>query len=272
MSILIFGSGYMGSAIAAECQQRGLAWAKGQRGNSTVIQAQIQEYQPDVLINACAFIPTPSVEACKDHPEETILGNVVWPMALMKAAKENDLPLVHLSTGCLYDEQREYTEDDPPTRNWNGYCGFYVGTKRLAEKIVQEHVRHYILRLRLPFDEVDQPRNYLTKLLHFPTVFDHQNSLTHRGDFAKAVLDLLKLNAPFGTYHVVNPGNISARSIIMAMMNRKILGRYPNIEESKVTTGALLSTKKLNDAGVVMRPVGYAVDNALDNWKPCITR
>lgn len=264
--IIIFGSrGYVGSAIGTECGSRGLDWREGKRGATPDVLNQIQNV--DLAINCAAYIPSPTVDACKLNKDETILGNVIWPYTLSEACQWADVPLIHLSTACLFDEQREYSETDSPTRDWNGYCGEYVGGKLLAEKLVSKNPKHYILRLRLPFDEVDHPRNYLSKLAKFDRVYEHLNSLTHRGDFAKWALDLWEQRGEFGTYHCVNQGQISAYDLVMAMSLRGMMAKVPEFVKSPGTTGARLSVDKLLNAGVDVRPVSEAVMESLKNWK-----
>lgn len=258
----------MGSAISAECQRRGVRWQSGQRDNINSVIEQIEIAEPTLVINAAAYIPSPTVDACKDNQDATLIGNVLWPKLLAYACSETGVPLAHLSTGCLFDENNVYTEEDTPTRGWNGYCGFYVGTKLLSERVVRENRQHYILRLRLPFDEVDHPRNYLSKLMTFKTVFEHVNSLTHRGDFAKWVLDLWEKRAPFGTYHCVNTGHVSATGMVLNMASKELITSLPQFVKSPDTTGAKLSNLKLSAAIGPVRGVHEAVAEAVNNWKP----
>lgn len=260
----------MGSALVEECQRRGLDWQRGFRDAEKVWRGQIK--RSDLVINCAAFIPFPTVDACRFHKGETILGNVLWPRRLADACQLEDIPLVHLSTGCLFDEQREYSETDTPTRGWDGYCGFYVGTKLMAESIVSEWHKHYILRLRLPFDEFDHPRNYLTKLAKFEKVYDHVNSLTHRGDFAKWVLDLWEKKAPYGTYHCCNQDQVTAYDLVASMALRGLIPNPPAFVKPDGTTGARLSVDKLVNAGVTVRSVNEAVTESLKNWKPICSK
>lgn len=267
--IMIFGcTGFMGSAIAVECDRRGIQWWPGFRGCASEVLERMKQIGPHLVINAAAFIPSPTVDACDRNKEQTIVGNVLWPVTLANVCSVTEIPLVHLSTGCLFDEQREYTEEDAPTRGWDGYCGFYVGTKLMAEKLVRQCEQHYILRLRLPFDEVDHPRNYLSKLASFDRIFEHENSLTHRGDFAKWALDLWDKSSPFGTYHCVNTGQISAIYTAQTLVKNGLYPGRPQFVKSPDTTGARLSNGKLTAAIGPIRSVHEAVADAVKTWKP----
>jgi len=269
--ILLLGHGYIAHALAKEAENRGIQIVgnviPGRNLNFTILRAMIQDHNPKLVINAAAFIPTPSVDACKDHPMENIQGNVMLPAAIAHACREQDVPLMQISTGCLFDEQREYTEEDTPTRGWNGYCGAYVGAKLMAEKAVLENPESYVLRIRLPFDEVDSPRNYLSKIAGYIGVWDQTNSLTHRGDFAAAAIYLWRIGAPFGVYHMTNPGHVSTRQVLMAMRSAGIIDRCPEIVEAHENRGGKLSTDKLRKAGVIMRPVEEAVRESINNWR-----
>lgn len=268
--ILILGaSGYLGRAFVSECELQGIEFHVVPRdfySTAPEFVGTLRRHMPSLVINCAAFIPTPSVDLCKNFPAQTYHVNVALPTMLSLACHQADIPLTHLSTGCFYDEKREYVESESPTRDPEGYCGAYLLSKKSAEDAVAMVPKHYILRLRLPFDEFDHPRNYLTKLASFTNVFDHVNSLTHRGDFVKAALDLWRIKAPYGTYHVVNPGHISAMETIARMTAAGIPVANHECVDSE-TTGCTLSTKKLLDAGVKIRTVHEALDAALKNWR-----
>ena len=71
-----------------------------------------------------------------------------------------------------------------------------VNCEALAEEALAGLGQSYIWRLRIPFDEVDNPRNYLSKVQRYPKVYDNVNSISHRADFVRACLDLWGLRAP----------------------------------------------------------------------------
>ncbi len=172
-----------------------------------------------------------------------------------------------------------YTEDEMPNFSFrHPPCSFHNGTKVLAEEAIAEVGQNYTWRLRIPFDEFDSPRNALTKLQKYPKVYENINSFSHRGDFVRACLDLWERRAPFGIYNVTNPGGISTRQIVEKI--ERILKPARPFEffaddNQFYTTGVkaprsncILDTTKLLSAGVSMRPVGEAFEDALLRWQP----
>jgi UDP-glucose 4,6-dehydratase len=132
--------------------------------------------------------------------------------------------------------------------------------------------------LRIPFDQFDNPRNYLSKVQNYPKVYDNINSLSHRGDFVAACLDLWQKRAPFGTYNVTNPGFVSTRQVV-AMIQRILKPARPlefwaNDDEfyrqaaKTPRSNCVLDVSKLLSAGVKLRPVEEALENALQSWAP----
>lgn len=264
MSLILYGShGYIGSMFAEEMNARGQKWTAGDRDYLTQLLGFIK---PTTVINCAAFVPQPSVSECDRFPGETIMGNVVLPVRLAEACLSLGFVFVQISTGCLWKDGQEHSEADEPQRGFGGRCGMYIGTKIISERFVSRMPKHYIFRGRLPFDEVDHPRNYLTKLANFSGIYDECNSVSHRRDFAKACLDLLENCAPFGTYNVVNEGALDAIKVADRLFDAGIRTK-PNF----ITTGpegqCRLSVAKMKSCGVNIRSAEEALDEAIKNWK-----
>jgi dTDP-4-dehydrorhamnose reductase len=89
---------------------------------------------------------------------------------------------------------RGFAETDEPNFSFRRPpCSFYSGSKALAEEAIAGAGQSYLWRLRIPFDEFDDSKNFLSKIQRYPRVYDNVNSLSHRGDFARACLDLWEL-------------------------------------------------------------------------------
>ena len=147
----------------------------------------------------------------------------------------------------------------------------------MAEAYLKEDSRCYVARLRIPFDENDGPRNYITKLLTYPKTYDNINSITHIGDFVKTCLDLYERDCPTGIYNITNEGGISTREVVQ--MIQEILNPEREFEYFADDTefyrvakaprsNCILDTKKLISLGLAVRPVRDALREALKKWIP----
>jgi len=172
-----------------------------------------------------------------------------------------------------------FTEEDEPDFSFrHPPCSFHNGTKVLAEEAIREVGGGFIWRLRIPFDQFDSPRNALTKLQRYPKVYENINSFSNRQDFVRACLDLWERRAAFGIYNVTNPGGISTRQIVDRIQRilkpARAFAFFSGDEEfyragvQAPRSNCLLDASKLLAAGVAMRPVGEAFDDALRQWQP----
>lgn len=272
MILLLGSSGYIGSAFYKEIAERNLLcslWTTKdwERVTFDALCSVVNAHKPTLVISCAAFVPIQGVSLCDQHPEETIQANVVLPNMLAKVCDGMGVTFAQISTGCLWSDGQDHSEDDIPQRGFSGHCGTYIGTKIMGERMVRHNCSsHYIWRVRLPFDEIDHPRNYLSKLARFDEVYDHDNTLCHRGDFVKACLDLWQMRADWGTYHVANPGSVKATDIVSCLYAKGIRTTIPKIVEGP-QGGSRLSVKKMEKAGVRLRPIEEAVAEAINNWK-----
>ena len=84
------------------------------------------------------------------------------------------MKFMHISSGCVYTgAEKEFTEEDPPNFCFNSEIegSFYSGTKALSEELINKD-SSFICRLRIPFDHVDGPRNYLSKIQNYQKLLD----------------------------------------------------------------------------------------------------
>lgn len=313
MIILLGATGYIGRAFALELQRRGwdslaCSRAKSDYTRYEVLTQLLRTHRATFLINAAGYTGQPNVDACEDNKADTLLGNALLPQTIAQACAAVGVPWGHVSSGCIYSgaKVREndrirverdlmclnvrslveqspesihgFTEEDDPNFSFRcPPCSFYSGTKALCEEVLHPFLKTYVWRLRIPFDEFDSPRNYLTKLQSYPRVYDNVNSLSHRGDFVRACLDLWERRAPFGIYNITNPGFVTTRQVVT--MIKQVLQPAREFEfwsgddvfyrEGARTprSNCVLDTGKLETAGVLMRPVSSAVLDALRLWQ-----
>ena len=284
--ILILGkSGYIGEAFVEEVRRRNIDYYALSR-NEVDYTDYFELYRFlrqrggafDSIINCAGYVGKPNVDICESHKAETIAGNVVFPVMVSKLCDIFDLRYCHISSGCIYGGyEKEFTEEDPPNFCFKTNNGsFYSGTKALAEELIT-YDKSYVWRLRIPFDNIDNPRNYLSKLLTYDRLLDMKNSVSHRYDFVNACLDLLSKEAPYGTYNVVNSGCITTAQVVQLMSKFLNINKdfaffrdekeFYEIGASAPRSNCVLDNSKLLSTGVEIRDTVEALESSLNNWK-----
>ena len=312
MILLLGASGYVGQAFERELQRRGREYRSLSRRDVDYTQFEtlrkfLSETKPTFLVNAAGYTGKPNVDACETARADTLQGNTLFPVTLAHACAVANVPWGHVSSGCIYAgawvtengvrrEEKDLTrpevrrlieanpgaltgfvETDEPNFSFRRPpCSFYSGTKALAEEALAGAGQAYVWRLRIPFDEIDNARNYLTKVQRYSKVYDNFNSLSHRGDFVKACLDLWERCAAFGTYNVTNPGFVTTRHVVQQIEKRLKLDRkfefwasdeeFYKVAAKTPRSNCVMDVSKLLAAGVNMRPVDEALEHSLQNW------
>ena len=314
MIILLGGTGYIGRQFAAELAGQGCPFVAPSRAEVNYTRfGPLMEFlgriKPDFLINAAGYTGKPNVDACEKDQAETLLGNSLFPAAVAHACAALGIPWGHVSSGCIFSGAKVeldghsrverdltwpplpsllvknrgafhgFTEEDEPNFSFRRPpCSFYSGSKALGEEAIRDVGQTYIWRLRIPFDQFDNPRNYLSKLCNYAKVYDNVNSLSHREDFVAACLGLWQRRAPFGIYNVTNPGFVTSRQVvemIQAILKPARAFEFWTSDEEFYRVAAktprsncIMDSSKLLAAGVPMRSVEDALADALRHWRP----
>ena len=288
MYIILGKNGYIAQAIIKELKSRNLSHAALSRADIDYTNMQIFDnwlsnnaYKKTVanhnisIINCAGYIGKPNVDACELNKADTVEGNVVFPAMLSQLCANKGYLYTHISSGCIYGGySKDFTEEDAPNFDFqNG--SFYSGTKALAEKIVKQNAPNsYIFRLRIPFDEFESPRNYLTKLLTYDTLLDARNSLSHRADFARYTIDLIEQKVPSGIYNVTNKGSVTTKEVVELMREHlkpnkefKFFSKLDNFmqEVTAPRSNCVLDTSKIEQY-IPIRTAQEALKDALSKY------
>jgi dTDP-4-dehydrorhamnose reductase len=313
MIVLLGATGYVGQQFATTLGERGLPFVAPTRAEMDYTRFDtLLEYlrgkKPEFLINSAGYTGKPNVDACERNRADTLQGNTLFPATVAHACATLGIPFGHVSSGCIFagakvliDGQTRvekdlsqpamqlllkknpgafhgFAETDGPNFTFRQPpCSFYSGTKAMGEEAIKDVGENYIWRLRIPFDQFDNPRNYLSKLQNYAKVYQNVNSLSHRADFAAACVELWQRRAPFGIYNVTNPGFVTSAQVVE--MIQKILKPPRTFEfwaddtefyrEAARTprSNCIMDVSKLLAAGVAMRPVELALTESLQQWR-----
>jgi UDP-glucose 4,6-dehydratase len=208
-------------------------------------------------------------------------GNAVLPGIIREVCESLSIPWGHVSSGCIFTGSKEdgggFQETDAPNFCFRtNNSSFYSGTKALGEECLEGGENVYIWRLRIPFNHIDSPRNYLSKLQRYENLLEARNSITHLNEFASVCYQCWTKQVPFGAYNVTNTGSITTREVVALIQDKlKINKRFQFFasEEEFMQKAAktprsncVLDNSKLISSGVHIRSVKEAIIESLENW------
>lgn len=228
------------------------------------------------VINAAAYT---AVDKAEGDAGAAFAANALGPALLADAARERDIPLVHVSTDYVFDgaADRPYGEDDPVAP-----LGVYGASKLAGELAVRSGQPRSVV-LRTAWVLSAHRSNFLKTMLRlaetrpsFGVVDDQRGCPTAARDIAAALAAIAlrmidRADAPTGIYHFVNAGDTSwcglARHIFdlsaqaggpFADVNAIGTDQYPTParrpKNSRLDTGRLA-----RDYGITARPWQDAV-------------
>ncbi|MFN7844212.1 MAG: SDR family oxidoreductase [Pirellula sp.] len=286
MIVLLGSSGYVGGYFARELETRGIPYIAPSRTHCdyydpSAVTDLIRQVDAEYLINCAGYTGKPNVDACEADKTECLNGNAILVGRIREACERANIPWGHVSSGCIFTGRNDlgagFTETDPANFSFRtNNCSFYSGTKALGEEILADCETCHIWRLRIPFNHVDSPRNYLSKLMRYSRLLEAENSLSHLDDFVRVCVDCWVKRVPFGIYNATNTGSVTTRQV--ADLIRKHLTPDKQYEFFKSEdefmqmaaiaprSNCVLDNSKLLETGIHMRHVEEAIMESLQNW------
>ena len=247
MNVLILGGGYIGKNLYSYLNRLHDVTLVTQKevdytfAKKYVAAKGFKEYlwnvpQVDVVVNCSGYTGVPNVDACESNKEECWYYNVIAPQKTAELCNLFKVPVVHISSGCIYAGDENYTEDDVPNLGlYSDNSSFYSKSKHAGELVLKD-TNTYILRIRMPFCHNDVNKNILVKLLKYDRVINEMNSLTSIPDLCKLVETICVKRSTIdpGIYNAINGGKIKTTVL------RNIMSKYgltnPNWEEVTETS------------------------------------
>jgi len=288
MIYLLGGSGYVGQAYQALLTRKNIPFRNLRRAeldytDRVTLRAALLRDKPAFLINAAGYTGKPNVDACELDKHACLFGNAVLPGIIADACADAGVPWGHVSSGCIFTGARPdgtgFTEDDTPNFTFRtNNCSFYSGTKALGEEVLAGKPSVYIWRLRIPFDQHESPRNYLTKLMRYKTLLAAENSISQLEEFVTATFACWEKRVPFGTYNVTNPGHVTTHEVVDLILKSGVCPKeyvffkdetdFMQKAAKTPRSNCVMSSAKLAAVGITLTEVHAAVARDLARWQP----
>jgi len=182
------------------------------------VQKDLQEMNPDRVLSCIGRTSgqdCPSVDYLELPGKlvENVRDNLYSPLILMKLCQDQGIHLMYLGTGCIFSY---LNPDDPPftTEDRPNFTGSsYSTVKGFTDQLTKLFPNVLNVRIRMPIMGEDNPRNFISKILRYPKIYNTLNSMTVLEDAIPAVIKEVIIERT-GTINLVNPGPIDHVTIL----------------------------------------------------------
>ncbi len=249
----------------------------------------IKKYQPTHIISFTGRTHG-SIEGKKystiDYLEQTgklkenVRDNLLGPVLLSNLCKKNRIHYTYLGTGCIfkYDENHPYEkeengfrEQDLPNFFGSSYSTVKGATDQLLFNLNNETTLN--LRIRMPITNIDNPRNFITKITTYEKICSIKNSMTVLPELLPLVLDMMQ-HQYVGTMNLTNPGLISHNEILSLYkkyVNPEFTWKNFSIEEQSIILDSarsnnFLDTTRLESLYPNVKNIKNSVEDCLKNY------
>lgn len=277
MKILVTGAkGQVGTDVVLEAKSRGhevfgFASSELDIADKSSVDSVLVSIKPDVVINAAAYT---AVDKAETEKEKAYAVNETGVKNLADACKEQDVPLLHISTDYVFDGEKKepYVETDAPNPT------SVYGASKLAGEVALQNTwrKHIILRVSWVFGE--HGNNFVKTMLRLAedrdeiaVVNDQFGAPTPAKAIAQCLLDIAEKDHfgegdfPWGLYHYQSdPGvtwyefaqEIFRQAIELGVMDKEVVVKPINSDQFPTPVsrplnsklGSLKSNERLNNA------------------------
>ena len=256
-NILIFGhNGWIGSQVIKLLEKNNINYIKAlsRADNYNDIMNEIKIYgdithiysfigrthgvYENEKINTIDYLEKPGTL------KNNINDNLYGPFCLAMLSKKYDIHFTYIGTGCIFNGETKYCEENEP----DFFGSNYSVVKGVTDKMMHMFDNVLNCRIRMPITDEEHERNFITKLVNYKQICSIPNSMTVLDDLLPIMINM-SLNYKIGTINLVNPGVISHNEILemyKEMINPYLKWDNINIEEQKKLIACERSNNQLN--------------------------
>ena len=229
MKILIYGSnGWIGSQVVQYLDTIKLEFVRGlsRVDNIKELEKEIILVNPTHILSLIGRTHgkiNDKVYSTIDYLEqdgkllENVRDNLFSPLNLAILSQKYNIHFTYLGTGCIF----EFDKDHPFGEEINGFTEDslpnFFGSSYSIIKGFTDQIMHYYpllnLRIRMPINSENNPRNFITKITNYDKICSIPNSISVLPELIPIMIDLMK-NQRVGTLNFTNPGLISHNEIL----------------------------------------------------------
>jgi UDP-glucose 4,6-dehydratase len=226
MNVLILGGGYIGNHLfnylkaqhhVEQIVQRHVDYTYTKVDHSSIdFKSYLHDKRFDIAVNCSGYTGYPNVDGCEDDKWTCWKYNVTSPPKTAETLNLFKIPMIHISSGCIYEGSKFFDEKCMPNLGlYTDHSSFYSKSKHAGE-LALEGMDGFIFRIRMPFCGTSHRKNILMKYLKYENIVSYSNSLTCVYDLCKAIEHFCvhRNTLPQGIYNIVNNGIVTGAQVI----------------------------------------------------------
>jgi dTDP-4-dehydrorhamnose reductase len=282
MKVITLGNGYVASHLPYEIANYRLT------PNEKDMGWFLDQYKPDVVVNATGFCGRPNVDQCEKEKTKTYMANVVIPAMLAQECESRGVRVIHIGSGCIYFGESPHFAFDtckcmggcncaPPRKIDLGWeeddfanpKSYYSKSKYACDLMLGQMPNVTTLRIRMPISTQNNPRNFINKIRGYNQVIDIPNSVTFMDDLTRCVDWAITTNQT-GIFHVTNPDPLSAADVMREYQKYVPNHKFTVIDEAELDritvakrSNCIINSRKLLKAGFRMTPTEDALRDCM---------
>ena len=291
-TLLIYGAnGWIGEQFCDYLTSKNISYYRGKARieNNDELENEILDIQPNNIIGFTGRTHGKigdKIFSTIDYLEQdgklydNIRDNLYGPINLSFICQKLSIHYTYLGTGCIFEydekhswgkEENGFTEDSEP----NFVGSSYSIVKGFTDRIIKNFKNNVLnLRIRMPINSQNNPRNFITKITNYQKICSIPNSMTVLPDFFPIILDMIH-NKTTGTLNLTNPGLISHNDILEMykdIVDPNFTWENFDIEEQNSILDSkrsnnYLDTKKIEELYPDILNIKKSVRNILEQYK-----
>jgi dTDP-glucose 4,6-dehydratase len=275
MKLLVYGSnGWIGNQVIKYLKLKNINFVQGisRVDNIIDLEKEIIEIKPTHILSLIGRthgkiddIVYPTIDYLEKEGKlvENIRDNLFSPLILAILLQKLNIHYTYLGTGCIfnyddehpYEEKNGFTESSSP----NFFGSSYSIVKGYTDRIMHLFPKVLNLRIRMPINDEENERNFITKIVNYKKICSIANSMSVLPELIPIMIDMIIKNTT-GTINLTNPGLIS---------HNEILTMYKEIVEPNFTWNNF-SLSEQNDILLSKRSNNYLDTSLLEKMYPNI--
>ena len=286
MRLLIIGSrGWIGQQVIEYLKKENIEYyeSKVRADNYDDITEEIREINPTHILSCIGrthgkigdkTYTTIDYLEQEGKLKENINDNLYSPLLLARLCEIHNIHFSYIGTGCIfeYDNEHSITSGFKESSLPNFFGSSYSVVKGFTDRLIKLYPKVLNLRIRMPITNIDNPRNFITKIITYDKICSIPNSMSVLPVLIPIMINMMK-DKKEGTYNFTNPGVISHNEILemyRAIVNKDFTWTNFTIDEQNKILASkrsnnYLETTKIEEYCSVMN-IKDSVRWCLENW------